>query len=239
VVIKGWVRNSFIDFPDHISAVVFTGGCNFRCPMCHNADLVLHSDELPNVDKSQIWEFLKKRSGVLDGLVVSGGEPTIQNDLIPFIKRVKSLGYDVKLDTNGSRPRVIQMAINSGFVDFIALDIKAPPVKYPELAGTSQADPNIIVHSLEIICESHVPFELRTTVVPGMLGEKDIGDIARWLASIIQNGHSQGHYVLQQFRGKHTLDPSLSRLIPYKREQLLFMADLARQWLPSVRVRGI
>ena len=237
--IKGWVRSSLIDYPEHIATVVFTGGCNFLCPMCHNADLVLRSSELPDTSEDEIFSYLHKRAGLLDGVVISGGEPTLQPDLIPFSRRLRALGYDIKLDTNGSRPDVIAELLQHNLVDFIAMDIKAPPGKYPELSGMKCVDCNLILDSLKAILDHGIAYELRTTVVPRLLTCDDIAAITRWLAASFPGQLDSGHYVLQQFRGIHTLEPSLENYTPYPSNQLKEMARVAQHWLPEVKVRGI
>ena len=230
--LKGWIRTSLIDYPDHIATVFFTGGCNFRCPMCHNADLVLHPAELPNLPEKEVWDFLERRTEVLDGVVITGGEPTLQPDLAPFLRRVRALGYDVKLDSNGYRPDVLATLLAEGLVDFIALDVKAPPEKYAQLTGMSELDVSRIERSLTLLRESGRPYELRTTVVPGLLDEDDIAAIAHWIAGTKQ-------YVLQQFRGVSTLEPTLEKLVPYPVAKLRAMAERTKPWVENTTIRGI
>ncbi len=235
--IKGWVRTSLIDFPGHIAAVVFTGGCSFRCPMCHNADLVLRPGELPSFELGSIWEFLRRRAGRLTGLVVTGGEPTLQPDLAAFLAEARDLGYAVKLDTNGYHPGVLAALLDQDLVDFVAMDVKAPPESYGVLAGVPGIDLDLIRASLSMLCEGRARVEFRTTVVPGLLAPDDIGAIARWLAGL---GAAPGAtYVLQQFRGGRTLDAGLAAVTPYASDRLRQMAECARLWLPDVSVRGI
>lgn len=230
--LKGWIRTSLIDYPDHIATVFFTGGCNFRCPMCHNADLVLRPAELPNLPEKEVWDFLERRTGVLDGVVITGGEPTLQPDLAPFLRRVRALGYDVKLDSNGYRPDVLATLLDEGLVDFIALDVKAPPEKYAHLTGMPELDVSRIECSLTLLRESGRSYELRTTVVPGLLDEDDITAIACWIAGTKQ-------YVLQQFRGVSTLEPTLEKLAPYPVVKLQAMAKRTKPWVENTTIRGI
>ena len=133
--IKGWARTSLIDFPGHIATVLFTAGCNFRCPMCHNAELVLRPGALPSLRLDELWAFLAKRAGKITGVVVTGGEPTLQPDLPELLERVRDLGYVVKLDSNGYRPDALADLLDADLVDFVAMDVKAPPEKYELLAG--------------------------------------------------------------------------------------------------------
>lgn len=230
--LKGWIRTSLIDYPDHIATVFFTGGCNFRCPICHNADLVLHPAELPNLPEKEVWDFLEQRTEVLDGVVITGGEATLQPDLAPFLRRVRALGYDVKLDSNGYRPDVLAALLDERLVDFVALDVKAPPEKYARLTGMPELDVSRIERSLTLLRESGRSYELRTTVVPGLLDEDDITAIARWIAGTKQ-------YVLQQFRGVNTLEPTLEKLAPYPVAKLQAMAERIKPWVENTTIRGI
>lgn len=229
--IKGWVQSSLLDYPERIAASLFCGGCNFLCPNCHNSHLVLRPDEYPDLPESEIWSFLEKRRGLLDGVVISGGEPTLQSDLLPFAGRLHELGYLVKLDTNGYRPEVIRELIKEGLVDYVAMDVKAPLERYALAVGV-QVDPTRIRRSIDLLREGHVEFEFRTTVVPGTLQEEDILLIAGEIAGA-------GRYYLQQFVPRDTLDPEMLSRTPYLPDRIRAMADLARPWVDQVGVRGI
>ncbi len=230
--ISGWVKTSLIDYPEHITTVLFTPGCNFRCPICHNADLVLAPQTLPSIPLDDIWAFLERRRGVLTGMTLTGGEPTLQPDLAAFIGRARSLGYEVKLDTNGYRPDVLEGLLGAELLDYVAMDVKAPPKKYARLAGLPDLDVTRVERSLQLLRASGITYELRTTVVPGLLETDDIAAIARWIAGA-------DHYVLQQFRGHNTLDPALAETTPYSPDQLKHMADDAQAHVSRVSVRGI
>jgi pyruvate formate lyase activating enzyme len=232
VELKGWVRTSLIDYPDHIASVLFTGGCNFRCPVCHNADLVLRPAELPTLPEEEVRGFLARREGMVDGVVLTGGEPTLQPDLAPFVRRLKNADLDVKLDTNGYLPDVLKMLLGEGLLDYVALDIKAPPEKYPPLTGLTDLDITRVERSITLLKESDVPYEFRTTVAPGLLDEDDVASIAQWLAGADQ-------YVLQQFQPVNTLDPALEQASPYPAEMLQTMAERACEWVSQVTVRGV
>ncbi|NLF02806.1 MAG: anaerobic ribonucleoside-triphosphate reductase activating protein [Anaerolineales bacterium] len=229
--LKGWVRTSLIDFPDHIATVLFTGGCNFRCPMCYNADLVLKPSQMPALTESEVWAFLERRRGLVTGVVITGGEPTLQRDLAAFLTQLRERRLDIKLDTNGYAPDVLANLLDGGLLDYVALDIKAPPDKYPLLVGMNSVDVTRVERSIALLQESGIPHEFRTTVVPGMLDDDDIEAIARWVASAER-------YVLQQFRALHTLDPALESISPYPTARLQAMAERASHWLPCVRMRG-
>jgi pyruvate formate lyase activating enzyme len=240
--VKNWVQMTLADYPQKIAASLFTGGCNFRCPNCHNRELVLSPDRLPDVPLPEIEAFLEARAGLLDGVVISGGEPTLQPDLLPLCVRLRALGYAVKLDTNGYRPDVLRAALcgsESGcpVVDYVAMDFKAPLSKYGQATGVP-VDTARIEHSIQLLFESQVPREFRTTVVPGLLDEQDLAEMAAYLA---HKSPDPGHvrYYLQQFVPRNTLDPALLALVPYTPSRLRALAALARRWLPLVELRGI
>ncbi len=234
--LKGWVRTSLIDYPGHIATVLFTGGCNFRCPMCHNTDLVLRPGALPTLPETDVWAFLERRVGKVTGVVITGGEPTLQPELLDFLRRVRDLGYATKLDTNGYRPEGLATLLEAGMLDYVALDVKAPPEKYAQLSGLPNVDVTRIERSLALLRENGLPHEWRTTVVPKWLTVDDIETLARWVAA---SGAAAGATLyLQQFRGLNTLDPALAHVSPYPLTLLHTMADRARRWLPQVEVRG-
>ena len=228
--LKGWVRSSLIDFPEHIATVLFACGCNFRCPMCHNADLVLRPAELPSLPEETVWDFLARRQGLIDGVVVTGGEPTLQADLAAFLETLHQRGLDVKLDTNGYRPAVLEQLLEDGLVDYVALDVKAPAERYAVLSGLPDVDPDRVGRSIELLRRSDVAHEFRTTVVPGMVSAGDVEAIGRWIAGA-------DRYTIQQFRPLGTLDPDLERVSPYPVDVLETMAARAERWVDRVRLR--
>ena len=229
--VKGWVKSSLVDFPGRIAASLFSGGCNFRCPNCHNADLVLYPNQLPDLAEDEIWTFLEQRRGVLDGVVLSGGEPTLQPDLSAFVARLHQLGFSVKLDTNGYLPDLLEKAIADRTLDYVAMDVKAPMNKYAEATGT-EIDTARIVRSIDLLLGSEIEYEFRTTVVPGILDEDDIVRIGEQ----IDGAHS---YYLQQFVPRNTLDPAMMDCPPYSPSRIKAMVELVRPYVESVRVRGI
>lgn len=226
------MRSSLIDFPDRIATVVFTGGCNFRCPMCHNVDLVLRPGSLERIDPEQIWSYLSRRVGIITGIVITGGEPTLQHDLPAFCRRARSAGVAVKFDTNGYRPEVLESLLDEGLLDYVAMDVKAPPGKYRLLTGCEDIAIERIERSLMLLRSSDISYELRTTVVPGLLEADDLLALAEWI-------FGAKRYVLQQFRGSRTLDPQLATLVPYSSTKLSEMADAVRRWIPEVVIRGV
>jgi len=200
--------------------------------MCHNADLVLQAGEIPTLPEEEVWDFLARREGMVDGVVITGGEPTLQPGLIPFLRQLKDAHLDAKLDTNGYRPDVLAALLDEGLLDYVALDVKAPPEKYPLLTGLADLDTTCIEQSVALLKESDILYEFRTTVVPGLLDEGDVASIAQWIAGADQ-------YILQQFRPVNTLDPTLEQTSPYPTEALQAMAERARVWVSCVAVRGV
>lgn len=233
--IKGWVRTSLIDYPDHIATVLFTGGCNFRCPMCHNADLVLGPEALPDIPMAEIRAYLEQRTGKLTGVVLTGGEPTLQNGLVAFLSDIRALGYAIKLDTNGYRPDVLSDLLRQRLVDYVAADVKAPPEKYAETAGLPSLAIDHIARSLDALRDNPIEYEVRTTVVPWLSGD-DIAALAQWLAARFPP-HGPQHWVLQPFQAQHALDARLRHAIPYTTAQLHALAEHARQWTHTVDLR--
>jgi pyruvate formate lyase activating enzyme len=195
--IGGLQKNSFIDFPGKASCVVFAAGCNFRCPYCHNPQLVNNPSIM--YPEEEILEFLKIRQGWLDGVVISGGEPTLQADISSFCRKIKRLGFAVKLDTNGSNPVVLEQLISCGVVDYIAMDIKTDPWRYaPVLA--EKCDPELILSSIRMIMNSPIPYEFKTTCIRPLVDES-IMDIITGLIS------GARRYAIQRFQGENILNP--------------------------------
>jgi pyruvate formate lyase activating enzyme len=191
----------------------------------------LHPHDRPDIPEAEIWSFLEKRRGLLDGVVISGGEPTLQPDLLDFAARVHELGFLVKLDTNGCRPDVLQEILVASLADYVAMDIKAPSEKYALAAGID-LDVQLVQRSVDLLLENKCDYEFRTTVVPGILIKSDLVEIARWIAGARR-------YYLQQFVPRNTLDPAMLDLNPYLPAQIHEMADLARRYVDEVQVRGI
>lgn len=171
--IGGLIKFTLIDYPGHVAAVVFTQGCNFRCRYCHNPELVYPHLLQESMPKEDVLSFLRKRKGTLEGVVITGGEPTMHLGLMDFMAEIKALGYKIKLDTNGTKPEVLQEAIERQLVDFVAMDLKAPLEKYSLITGV-EFDPKIIQRSMDMIVASGLPYEFRTTYDKEVLTEEDI-----------------------------------------------------------------
>jgi len=200
MIIGGLQKSSFIDYPAKICCVIFASGCNFNCPYCHNPDLVMKNH--PNssfCDELTIYDFLEKRKDLIDGVVISGGEPTLQKDFISLCEKIRQIGYQVKVDTNGSKPWIIKRIIDEGYIDYIAMDIKTDPFNYSLLMQEDCAPDNIL-SSIRTIMESAIPYEFRTTCVKPFVDAKIIWDIA----NIIEGARL---YVLQRFNNRRVLHP--------------------------------
>ena len=214
MVIHGIQKLTLVDYPGHPAAILFTGDCNFRCPFCQNASLVLSSSSEPLIADEEIFSFLTKRKGMLDGVVVTGGEPTLQKDLIPYLGRLKDLGYLVKLDTNGYRPDVLEKAMESGYVDYVAMDIKTSLDEYPVVAGIKNLDVSRIERSVELLKSGAVDYEFRTTVVEPLHHKENFEKIGELLKGCRR-------YYLQSFVdsgniiGKNCFPPSQEQLKNY------------------------
>lgn len=198
--IAGFIPNSLLDYPEKIAAVVFTQGCNFHCPYCHNPDLVPRMPPPVNSDAmDRVIDFLKRRRGLVDALVVSGGEPTLQTGLVAFLSRAKQLGYLIKLDTNGSRPQVLRSLLAEGLVDFVAMDIKTPLSDYrPHI--TTECDPARLSDSIRVIMDTAPDYEFRTTCVRPFISPESFDNV-------LEPIRGARRYTLQRFRPANVLEP--------------------------------
>ncbi len=190
--IAGLQKLTLLDYPGKTACTVFTHGCNFRCPFCHNALLVTHRPE-ELISEDEFFSFLNKRQGILDGVCITGGEPTLQKDLIPFIKRIKDMGFLVKLDTNGAKPDVLKEVLDNGLADYVAMDIKASPERYSEATGIKDFDFAPVKESIHLLEESTVKHEFRTTVTEELHSEEDFEKILALFSC-------DTPYFLQQFK---------------------------------------
>lgn len=231
MLITGLQKTSLVDFPNKIAAVIFTSSCNFYCGFCHNPELVDPNQKLPEIPEQEILEFLEKRKKILDGVVITGGEPIIYNDLPEFIKKIKKLGLLIKLDTNGTNPEMTKKLLTNKLISYIAMDIKGPLSKYEKITNRS-VDLEKIKKSVDLIKKSGIDYEFRTTVVPTLLKKKDFQEIGKWLKG-------SKNYYLQQFRNQKTLDPKLKNVQPYLEEKLYEFAKIMKKYVKNVAVRGI
>jgi pyruvate formate lyase activating enzyme len=240
--ICGLNKTTLLDYPTHVASTVFLGGCNFRCPFCHNGELVLSPTEYIAYSEADILAHLAKRKGILSGVCISGGEPTLYPALKDFMQKIKMLGYQIKLDTNGSKPAFLAELIHAGLVDYIAMDIKADEAAYPEAIGlctlkkeqsafeNSSTLLSSIHESIHLIRTSGVAYEFRTTVVKGLHNEATFYKIGEWL-------HGSGAYFLQNYvKSEHVINPVFSS---FSKAELEVFAEICRPHFASVIIRGV
>ena len=230
--VTGIQKLTLLDYPGVVACTVFTAGCNFRCPFCHNAMLVLPEqidDECLTDD--EVFGFLKKRRGVLDGVAVTGGEPLLHADMPEFLARVKELGYKIKLDTNGSNPELLSEIVKNKLVDRVAMDIKNAPEQYARTIGLKSFDIAPVERSKEMLLRGDIDYEFRTTVVKGIHTKESLIGAAKWIEGAKE-------YYLQQFKdsGNLILPDGLSA---YDEKQMHALADAVRDYVPTVEVRGV
>lgn len=224
--ISGIQKLTLLDFPGKTACTIFCYGCNFLCPFCHNALLVTEKAE-SFIDEEEIFSFLRKRQGILDGVCVTGGEPTLQKDLKSFLKRIKDMGFAVKLDTNGYKPDLLKEIIDEGLCDYVAMDIKNTPEKYALTVGKT-IDTEKILQSISILKEDKIPCEFRTTVVKDFHREEDITEIAELLKGDLP-------FFLQQFKDSGMLISD--GLSPYSKDEMVSLTEKAREILPQTKLR--
>lgn len=229
MIVKGIQKLTLVDYPGKVACTLFLFGCNFRCPYCHNPELVV-DDGTPPISEEEIFKFLEKRKKFLDGVCITGGEPTLHDDLPEFIRRIKDLGYSVKLDTNGTRPKMLRQLIVEGLVDYIAMDVKAPLEKYENVVKV-KVDVYNIVESIEII-KAFPEHEFRTTVLPELLSKEDILTISRWLKGAKR-------FFIQQFKPTKTLDKSFLEGQTYLAKELEEICGKVGAFFRVCRVRNI
>ena len=235
MIISGLQKMTLLDFPGKVACTIFLQGCNFRCPFCHNSDLLGASTD-PFMTTEEFLDFLKKRSGLLDAVCVSGGEPTLQKDLPELLAGIKALGYSVKLDTNGGRPEVLKALVNDGLVDYVAMDVKNSYRRYGATIGLSRPDMAAIEESLRFLIEGNVAYELRTTVVAEFHDEKSITEMGQWLSSLVP-GKKPEKLFLQCFVARDSV--LQSGLTPPEETQLRQYASILAPYVGSAAVRGL
>lgn len=228
--IHGFNKTTLLDYPGHLAATIFLGGCNFCCPFCQNKGLVLSPNEEPSIPVDEVLNYLRKRQGILEGVCISGGEPTLEKDLENFIKEVKALGYKIKLDTNGYKPDIIKNLLDKNLLDYVAMDIKSSLDNYPHITGFPSIDINKIQASVHNIMNSNIDYEFRTTIVKEYHTQSDIESIGKW----IQDCKA---YYLQNFSDSDSvIHPGLSS---HTKETLDLFRTLLLQYIDTVEIRGI
>jgi len=228
--IAGLQKLSLVDFPGYLSAVIFVQGCNFWCPYCQNPDLVT-SDKDFKFSEEKVFDFLAHKRGKIEGVVITGGEPALYDDLPDVIKRIKEMGFRVKLDTNGSNPDQIENLRYNHLVDYIALDIKTSLSKY-DLVTNIKNISDLVIRSIQWVMLSTVAYEFRTTCVPGIVDEEDILSIGRDVRGAMK-------YCLQQFRPNITLDKEFRKVKPYDLETLRKFQNILSHFVEAVEIRGV
>jgi pyruvate formate lyase activating enzyme len=230
IPIKGLEKLSVIDYPGKTCAVLFLAGCNFRCPYCQNPDLIRSPAKLPDIPEQEVLDLLRERRKWLDGICITGGEPCLHRGLPEFIRKARKEGFLVKLDTNGSNPGMLKELITEGLLDYVAMDIKAPPGRYGEVAK-AEVDVEDVRKSAELIMKSGVGYEFRTTVIPGLIKEKDMRGIGEWLKGA-------DRFYIQQFVAKITLDKAFEKEKAYSQDDLKRLAEVAGDYFKRVGVRA-
>jgi pyruvate formate lyase activating enzyme len=228
--IGGLQKTSLLDYPDKLSAIIWTVGCNLRCPFCYNKNLI-NNENLDKINEEDVISFLKKRKKKLEALSISGGEPFLQKDIFEFIKKIKSIDYLIKIDTNGTFPNKLKKIINENLVDYISMDIKAPKGKYNLLCG-KKVDIRNIQKSIDLIMDSSINYEFKTTIIPNLLDKNDLINIAKWIKGANQ-------FFLQQFKNKSPLlSNKLEEIEPYSEEYLNDILLEIKPFFKKCNIRG-
>lgn len=230
MIINGLQKLTLLDYPGHTACTVFLGGCNVRCPFCHNAVLVIDAGNQPTVSEEEFFKFLDKRHGLLDGVAITGGEPTMRSDLPEFIAKIKDKGFDVKLDTNGCYPEVLEKLLSDKNVDYVAMDIKSSPESYAKTVGIDSFDLAPVRKSVDLLMKGNTPFEFRTTVVKELHTLEDIVSIGKWIQGAPQ-------YFLQLF--KDNGGNLQSGLNPWDEKTMHAFLEAVKPYVCHAAVRGM
>lgn len=230
MAVNGFNKTTLLDYPGKIAATIFLGGCNFRCPFCHNSGLVLSSKEQPVIETSEILKTLEKRKGILDGVCISGGEPTLDKNLFNLIDQIKNMGYPIKLDTNGSHPWVVKKLVKSGMIDMVAMDIKTSKENYSKVCGIPSLDISPVLESVDFLLSQTIDYEFRTTVVKELHTLEDFLSIREWISGCRA-------YYLQAYKdSSNVIKPGFSS---YSKRDLDLFCMLLSETIPNVHIRGI
>ena len=228
--ILGFQKLTLLDYPGKVACTIFMGGCNFRCPFCHNADLVLGPNEQPAISEEEILTTLRKRQGILEGVCITGGEPTLSLDLKGFLQKIKDLGYSIKLDTNGYRPDVLMELVAEGLIDYVAMDIKNSLQKYVEAVGLDDMDITKIQASIDFLKKDTIDYEFRTTIARELQTPEDMQKIGKWISGCKR-------YFLQPYReSERVIDPIFSS---YEKEELEQICNSLKEYVQEVAIRGL
>lgn len=228
--ISGLQKLTLLDYPGKMAAIIFCAGCNFICPLCQNSELVLSPQNAPSIEKDELFSFLNKRKNILEGVVITGGEPLIYEETYDLIKEIKDLGYFVKLDTNGSFPERLKNLIDARLVDYVAMDIKNSKEKYAKTTGREQLDTGLIEKSINILLSGVVEYEFRTTVTKELHTEQDFEEIGKWIKGA-------KHYYLQTYRDSESV---ISRRFTSPEKTFLDrIKAIVEPFVANVELRGI
>lgn len=228
--IQGLNKTTLLDYPGNVAATIFMGGCNFKCPYCHNKDLVINPASLPAYTIEEVLSFLTKRKGILSGVCISGGEPTLQPFLSDFIAQIKELGYLVKLDTNGSHPEIIRDLLDQKLLDYIAMDIKSDLSHYTQVTQSDQIKPEVIEESVNILKDCTVDYEFRTTVVKELHNSDIFYNISQWLKG------AKAYYLQSYKENDNVISPGFSA---YSVKELNHFLNIVKATIPNSYLRGI
>lgn len=228
--IMGMEKMSLVDFDGYVSATLFTSGCNFSCPFCHNAPLVKGFNDLPYLTEKEVFDYLEKRRGILDGVCITGGEPTLHPDLPILMEKIKNLGYKVKLDTNGTNPKLVKTIDENGLCDYFAMDIKNDRESYAKIIGLDSYDTKKVEQSVEYFLSKKSNYEFRTTLINEFHKKENIFKIAEWIKG-------SNKYFLQKFKlGDNCLDAD--NLSPVDNQTTLEFLEILRKYIPNTQTRG-
>jgi len=241
--IAGFLKTSLAEWPGKIVSVIFVPGCNFRCPFCHNSHLVdrKKTKKLKTLSEKLIFEELKKRKEFIEGVVVSGGEPTLQPDLAKFLEKCRRLNLETMIETNGSNPERLKEILNFKFkiLNFVALDFKGPLDScYAKVVGLKNFDPKIWIKSLKIILRFRIPLELRTTVVPGLHNERILIEMAQQIKKFTIRNSQLSNWFLQNFQPQNCLSPEFEKIKPFSKTELEEISEAVRKIIPNVKTRS-
>lgn len=227
--IHGLQKLTLLDFPGHIACTVFLGGCDFRCPFCHNAEIIDGSSEVIMKD-DELLEFLKKKQGLLDGVAITGGEPLLRKDLPEFLEKVRALGYHIKLDTNGTHPERLRELMEKKLVDYVAMDIKNSPARYAQTAGLKSMDLSSVRESVSLLLTGKADYEFRTTVLAELHDEESFREIGKWI-------RGAKRYFLQPFVDRDSVP--FGDLHAPSREALIGFLEIVKPYVEQAEIRGM
>ena len=230
VQIHGFNKTTLLDYPGHLACTIFVGGCNFRCPFCHNASLVLAPSDQPIIPEEEIFHTLRKRKGILEGVCITGGEPTIYPGLIHFIRKVKALNYLIKLDTNGYNPDILKKLVEEHLIDYVAMDIKNSIEKYGTTIGLTAFNPSNVLESVSFLMSCGIDYEFRTTIVKELHTKEDIQSIGRWIQGC------KGYFLQAYKDSGDIISPGYSS---YTKSELLEFQEVLLPYIQNVGIRGI